>query len=157
MQEETTQKTVALIIRAGKLTSDVLVKAMRLYLRHQKKSTEQHRGKITLKKLMEQDAGAGTIEISGKTIKTFERVAKRYHIDFAVRKNKSGDIPKYLVFFKGKDKDVIEQAFREYVAVNERNKKRISLKSRLRTYQKYISQEMTKSREKEKHLKREDR
>ena len=36
MQEETTQKTIALAIKTSKLTASVLQKAMKMYLDHQK-------------------------------------------------------------------------------------------------------------------------
>ena len=36
MQEETTQKTIALAIKTSKLTASVLQKAMKMYLEHQK-------------------------------------------------------------------------------------------------------------------------
>ena len=36
MQEEVTQKTIALVIRTSKLTADVLKKAMIAYLNHRK-------------------------------------------------------------------------------------------------------------------------
>ena len=35
MQEETTQKTIALAIKTSKLTASVLQKAMKMYLEHQ--------------------------------------------------------------------------------------------------------------------------
>ena len=36
MQEETTQKTIALAIKTSKLTASILQKAMKMYLEHQK-------------------------------------------------------------------------------------------------------------------------
>ena len=35
MQEETTQKTIALAIKTSKLTASILQKAMKMYLEHQ--------------------------------------------------------------------------------------------------------------------------
>ena len=45
MQEETTQKTIALAIKTSKLTASVLQKAMKMYLEHQKHKEPSH-GKI---------------------------------------------------------------------------------------------------------------
>lgn len=50
MQEETTQKTIALAIKTSKLTASVLQKAMKMYLEHQKHKEPSH-GKIPVKKL----------------------------------------------------------------------------------------------------------
>ena len=36
MQEEVTQKTIALVFKSSRLTADVLKKAMKLYLEHRK-------------------------------------------------------------------------------------------------------------------------
>ena len=35
MQEEVTQKTIALVFKSSRLTADVLKKAMKMYLEHQ--------------------------------------------------------------------------------------------------------------------------
>lgn len=48
MQEETTQKTIALAIKTSKLTASVLQKAMKMYLEHQKHKEPSH-GKIPVK------------------------------------------------------------------------------------------------------------
>jgi hypothetical protein len=36
MQEEVTQKTIALVFKSSRLTTDVLKKAMKMYLEHRK-------------------------------------------------------------------------------------------------------------------------
>lgn len=110
MQEEVTQKTIALVFRSSKLTSDVLKKAMRLYLEHRKQVSGGRRishGKQSVKELIGQGMGASSIEITDQNIRAFERVAGKYNVDFAVKKDKTVQPPKYLVFFKGKDNDVI--------------------------------------------------
>lgn len=56
MQEETTQKTIALAIKTSKLTASVLQKAMKMYLEHQKHKEPSH-GKIPVKKLVGQGEG----------------------------------------------------------------------------------------------------
>ena len=80
MQEETTQKTIALVMRSSKLTADVLKKAIRIYLEHRKAGKRITHGKISVKELMGKDMGASSIEISDKNIKSFERVAKKYNL-----------------------------------------------------------------------------
>lgn len=108
MQEETTQKTIALAIKTSKLTASVLQKAMKMYLERQKHKQPSH-GKIPVKKLIGQGEGAKSIEVTDSNIKSFERVARKYNVDFAVKRDKTTEPPKYLVFFKGKDADVIAQ------------------------------------------------
>ena len=96
MQEETTQKTIALAIKTSKLTASVLQKAMKMYLEHQKHKEPSH-GKIPVKKLVGQGAGAKSIEVTDDNIKAFERVARKYNVDFAVKRDKTTEPPKYLV------------------------------------------------------------
>lgn len=79
MQEETTQKTIALAIKTFKLTASVLQKAMKMYLEHQKHKEPSH-GKIPVKKLVGQGAGAKSIEVTDDNVKAFERVAELMRI-----------------------------------------------------------------------------
>lgn len=73
-------------------------------------------GKQSVKQLVKQGAGVQNIEITDQNIKSFEKVAKKYGVDFALRKDISADPPKYLVFFKGKDADALNSAFCEFTA-----------------------------------------
>ena len=93
-----------------------------------------------MKKLVGQGAGAKSIEVTDDNIKAFERVARKYNVDFAVKRDKTTEPPKYLVFFKGKDADVIAQAFKEFVKVNEKKQQRPSLRQKLKGLQKMIAQ-----------------
>lgn len=53
MQEEVTQKTMALAITTSRMTASILAKAMRKFLEAQKnKSHQLPKGKQTLKELM---------------------------------------------------------------------------------------------------------
>ena len=66
--------------------------------------------------------GVSSIEVTDSNIKSFERVARKYNVDFAVKKDRGREPPKYLVFFKGRDADVLSQAFKEFVYGNEKRK-----------------------------------
>ena len=116
MQEEVTQKTIALYVKVGKgaarLTEQALQKAIQKFL--EQKSKPAH-GKQTMRQLMKQNAGVSNIEITDSNIKAFESTAKKYNIDFSLKKVK-GEQTRYLVFFKGRDVDVLQQAFREFTA-----------------------------------------
>lgn len=119
MQEEVEQKTVALVISAGKLTGRGLKKAILKLLAHMKDKKNHPnipQGKQSVKQLAGQGQGMTSIEITDQNIKDFERVAKKYGVDFAVMKDKHEVPPKYVVFFKGKDADAITSAFKEYTA-----------------------------------------
>lgn len=84
-------------------------------------------GKQSVKQLVGQNQGVSNIEITDKNIKDFERIARKYGVDFALKKDKTGEIPKYLVFFKARDGDALTAAFKEYTAKTDRKKEKPSV------------------------------
>lgn len=165
MQDEINEKIVALSIRAGsqgfRVTSSVLKAAMRKYLQNQEKRKTQNavkqaersvpRGKQTVAQLMDQKQGLTNIEITNRNIKSFERVANKYKIDFALKKDKSVDPPRYLVFFKAKDVDVMTAAFKEFSAKELIKMNKQSIQKRLTRYkQKAKNQNKQRERTKQK-------
>lgn len=132
MQEEITGKAVALIVDGAKMTEQVLEKAVQKFLEAQKsKSPKMHRGKQTLKQLAGQNAGLANIEITDKNIKAFTHVAKKYHVDFALKKDTTAEQPRYLVFFKSRDADAITAAFQEFASRRMGRDEKPSIRERL--------------------------
>ena len=43
-------------------------------------------------------------------------MAKKYHVDFALKKDTAAEQPRYLVFFKSRDADAITAAFQEFAS-----------------------------------------
>ena len=80
---------------------------------------------------MKHNTGVSNIEITDQNIRAFSATAKKYGIDFALKKDTSGEIPRYLVFFKGRDADVITAAFREFSAKNLEKEKKPSIRKEL--------------------------
>lgn len=132
MQEEVTGKAVALIIDGAKMSEQVLEKALQKFLEAQKnKSPKMHRGRQTLKQLAGQNAGLANIEISDRNIKAFTHVAKKYHVDFALKKDTTAEQPRYLVFFKSRDADAITAAFQEFAGRKMGRDEKPSIRERL--------------------------
>lgn len=69
-----------------------------------------------MRQLIGQNQGVSNIEITNSNIKGFERIARKYGVDFAVKKDRSVSPPKYFVFFKARDADALTAAFKEYTA-----------------------------------------
>ena len=131
MQDEINEKTIALYIKTGKLTAQTLQKAMKTLLAQMKKQKDKTpQGKQTLKQLMKQNAGVSNIEITDSNIKAFESTAKKYNIDFSLKKVK-GEQTRYLVFFKGRDADVMTAAFQEFSAKKLNREKKPSIRKAL--------------------------
>lgn len=133
MQEEVTNKTVALIVDGAKLTEQTFEKAVKKFLEEIQKSKQPkiYRGKQTLKQLAGQNAGLANIEISDRNIRAFTQVAKKYHVDFALKKDTAAEQPRYLVFFKSRDADAITAAFQEFASRRISREERPSIRERL--------------------------
>ena len=136
VQEEITQGVVSLSVETGKMTADLLQKAVKKVLEEmQKNQLKQHGASLT------------NIEITEQNIKAFSAVAKKYDIDYALKKDPHTEPPHYYVFFKAKDKDQLQPAFKEFTAMTLDREKRPTIRERLAQAQK---QTKTKHRERKK-------
>ena len=73
MQEEVTQKTIALSMKTGKLTAQVLQAALKKYLQHRAKSKNTlHHGQQSLKQLKKHGVALSNIEITEANIGAFK-------------------------------------------------------------------------------------
>lgn len=146
MQEEVENRSVTLIISSAKLTGRVLKAAIAKYLarRRNKKAAKARadpvisHGKQTVKQLIGQNAGVSNIEVTDSNIKSFDRVARKYGVDYAVKKDRSVSPPKYLVFFKGRDADALTAAFTEFTAKTMDRAKKPSALSRLQQFKELV-------------------
>lgn len=162
MQDEVNEKTVSLCIRCGKVTANLLKASMKKALvkmeqekqklkgqkqPKQDKEDKTYKGKQSMDKLMKQNVQLSNIEITDGNIKSFERVAKKYSIDFSLKKDVNADPPRYYVFFKARDADVMTAAFKEYTGQSLNKDKKPSVRKKL---QQAISKSLKKHRELEK-------
>ena len=161
MQEEIENRTVTLIISAVKLTARELKAGMDKYLSEKKsKAMEKARaapekpsGKQTVRQLIGQNQGVSNIEVTERNIKGFDRVARKYGVDYAIKKDKTGEIPRYLVFFKARDADALTAAFTEYTGKKAKAKEKPSVIQMLRALRApEIAKDVTRVRNKDKGL-----
>ena len=157
MQEEIEQKVVVEIKGCARLTGAELRRALAqllIQLKNQKARSAQQgkgpHGKMTVRQLAAQDRGMQSIEVTDKNIGSFNRVARKYGIDFAPFKVKGED--KYLVFFKAPDTDAMTAAFTEYTQKQVRQASRPSMLAQLQKLQeqmKNVVHDRTKRKERE--------
>jgi hypothetical protein len=124
MQEEVENRTLTLVVSGTKFTGRLFKAAISKYMAHRReKKLEKQRsrdspvtpkGKQTVKQLIGQNQGVSNIEINDPSIRDFERIARKYGVDYAVKKDRSASPPKYLIFFKARDADALTAAFTEY-------------------------------------------
>ena len=157
MQEDVENKAIMLVINGGKktirMTKGLLQKAITEYLKLQRqgkvKSQAPTHGKQSVKKLVEQGQGVSSIEITDKNIKSFERVARKYGVDFALKKDITGEFPKYLVLFKSRDADAITAAFKEYTGKSIKRENRPSVLAMLSKLKEMLKSSPHKEKKKE--------
>lgn len=168
MQEEVTNRTVTFVVQTARLSADVMRRMMEKYLnsveqnRRSKKARKQQeklekkreprQGRIKVKELAKQNAGMDNFEIANKELKRFERYARKYGINYAVKKDKSKDPPVYLVFFKGRDRGAIEAAFRDFTGaqLKKKNKGRVGIRKKLALYRATVKkQKQSKDRKRQ--------
>lgn len=150
MQEEVTQKTIALSMKTGKLTAQVLQAALKKYLQHRAKSKNTlHHSQQSLKQLKKHGVALSNIEITEANIGAFKPCAKKYGVDFTLRKDKTTQPPHYVVIFKSKDADNLEQSFREFTAKTLSKEQRPSIRKVLSAVKQKVAAQ-TKQRAKEK-------
>lgn len=163
MQDESSERTVVLMVHGGQMSADILKRSIQFFLEKEKRFQDRiftntsgrtkAEGKQSLRALMDQGAELSNIKISEDNIADFERVARKYDIDYSLKKDKSQDPPVYLVFFKARDADVMTAAFEEYARndLKERNDRpRESIRDRLQQKKDIVQKrDRAKSRTKE--------
>ena len=137
MQEEVEQRTLTLVINGTKFSGRVLKNAVSKFVafcRNQKakKVNVRPKGKQSVKQLTQQGQGVNTMEIDDANLRQFERIARKYGVDYAVRKDVTTETPRFLVFFKGRDADAIMAALKQFSSTKELKSERPSLLQKLR-------------------------
>ena len=113
MQEEVEQRIVSLMISCGKLGEQEFRKAVAKLLEQLKNGHQKH-----------------------QNIGSFNRIARKYGIDFAPFKVKGEK--RYMVFFKAPDADAMTAAFKEYTAKQVRKAERPSVLEKLQHFKSLI-------------------
>ena len=96
MQDEVNEKTMALCIKGGKISVQILKAALTKLLAEIEKKKQQSkkmggqnrckRGKQSIKSLQQSGAQLTNIVVTDNNIKSFDRVARKYGIDYSLKK-----------------------------------------------------------------------
>lgn len=160
MQEEVTEKTIALCIKGGKITAQILKAALLKLLSKMEKKKRQAKGeksqceksgKQSIKSLQKSGAQITNIVVTDNNIKSFDRVARKYGIDYSLKKVEQDGKTEYMVFFKAKDVDVMTASFKEYTSETLKKQKRESVRQKLEK----VKAELSNHRQLKKEKKRE--
>ena len=160
MQEEVNEKTISLCIKGGKITAQILKAALIKLLAEMDKKKQRKQGekgqckktgRQSIKSLQKGGAQITNIVVTDNNIKSFDRVARKYGIDYSLKKVEQEGKTEYLVFFKATDVDVMTAAFKEYTSETLKKQKRESVRQKLEK----VKEELSNHRQLKKEKKRE--
>lgn len=181
MQDEVNEKVISICINGGKISARILKNSVSKALadmeqeekrkqqnQRERKNQRQHKksmkkeqierqgaykGKQSIRKLKAQNFELSNIAITGNNIKSFEKYARKYNIDYSLQKNRSAEPPQYFVFFKAKDVDSMTAAFKEYTGWQMKKSNKVSIRKKLSLAKERIAKhkqrEKTKSKERD--------
>ena len=141
MQEHVEESTVTLVIHSARLTASVLREAVGRYLAYrgrEETGTVQDgsvnaRGKQSVRSLMGQNEPVDALRLETASIRDFDRIARKYHVDYGTKRVHTPDAPAWMVFFRARDRKVLEAALTEYRSLGRRDPEKIpDILSRLR-------------------------
>ena len=163
MQEEVENKTLTLMVNGTRFTGRMFKAAIAKYMGHRREVKHQKQqkrdspviphGKQTVKQLIGQNQGVSNIEINDPSIREFDRIARKYGVDYAIKRDRSSNPPKFLIFFKSRDADALTSAFNEYAGKKVRKASRPSVLQRLASFKERVKNTVV-NREKRKERER---
>lgn len=159
MQEEANQKTVAVVVEAGKFTGRTFVRACEKYSQHRRDKKHMRQTdptkykvnqpkKITVKQFMKEGEAARRVELQTPEIKQFERLARRNGLRFAIMKDKTAEKPQYVVYFKARSGEAIEHTLEQFtrmqVTKKDKPQKQNSVHEKLDKYKRVAKENAAK-------------
>lgn len=108
------KRTVDLVIQAQRITSDLLKSVFNEYLNGNADKKQQ----LSYGKLRQQGK-LDNIEITKNNIADFRDVARKYDMQFALKRDKKTDPPTYHILFSSKDSSAMKRAFAEYAGLKQ--------------------------------------
>ena len=148
VSRETMNKSINIAVKVSKPTLKAFMKALKVVVGKPTKAIGKAvgekihptKGKQSVKTLVRQGQGVSTIPLADEGLKDFQKIAKKYGVDFAVVKDKNVEPPVYTIFFKAKDMDVITKILQDYSnkQVNKASKERPSVLEKLKKFKEIV-------------------
>ena len=147
----------ALQAAGRKIAARVLAQALQAAGRKIAKTRREHQtphGRQTVRQLMAHGAATNSIEIEAP--RQFDRVARRFNVDYAFYKTGPD---KYLLFFKSGQADAVTACFSEYSKrlLKRSKSSRVPIREQLKRAEDQLAKEKPRKKERVKEAAREDR
>ena len=156
MQEEVENRTLTLAVNGTKFTGRMLKAAIGKYMAHRREVKQQKNrdgpvvphGKQSVKQLVGPGQGVDSIELTDPSTREFDRIARKYGVDYAIKRDRGSDPPRFLIFFKGRDNDAITAAFQEYAGKKVKKASRPSVLQKLAVFKDMVRDSAEKVKKK---------
>ncbi len=143
------KKILDISVQTEQITSDILKSALQEFMNGSAEKT----GQMSLNQLEKKSGGKmDSIEVTENNIGDFLSTAKKYDVDFALKRDKSTQPPTYHVFFSAGQSDNFSKAFSEYANLEH---SKINSKKRGEMSRDQVRQEAQKISEKAKRKEKE--
>lgn len=144
-------------MRASKLSAGALAYVLRAAGRKiakEYRAAKTPHGRQSVKKLMAHGAATNSIEVDAPQL--FDRVARRWNVDYAFYQTAPD---KYLLFFKSQQADAITACFSEYSKrmMNKSKSRRVPIREQLKRAADALSRQPSRKKERAKEAVHEDR
>ena len=109
-------------------------------------------GRQSIKTLIKQGQGVSSIPLADEGLRDFQKIAKKYGVDFAVVRDREKSPPVYTVFFKAKDTDAVTRILQDYSAkqIRKPSVAKTSILEKLKKFKEIVSAIPKKVAEKKK-------
>ncbi len=144
MAQDVENDVVAIVVKTTKMTANVLAEAISATL--SSKGKAKH-GKQSLDNIIKDGSSLQNIEVSDKNIKSFESSARKFGIDYAMKKVPNESPPRYIVFFRGKDTEQVYKAFNDYAKKHTLDKSKPSVIKEINTIVQEQAQQRSQQRD----------
>lgn len=155
--QENGKKVIAVTIETAKLSTDVF----KAVLQDMMENKPEPIGRQPVYKLANgKPESLKNIKVSQQNMGDFKKVAAKYGIKYAIKKDTSEpEKPKYVILFQGKDLEQVNKAFKEYSfdkTTSQKQPKRFSLKRLQELNREVKAQEQSQNKDKNRDRKREN-
>lgn len=114
VQDESTQKTIAISLNALRFSGHMLQQGIRLLLQQKEHGIKAK--KQTLRSLIKKGEKLTNLDLRANTIKDFVKIAKNYQVAFSVMKGEKDEngLTNFVIFFRADDVERMDAALKQY-------------------------------------------
>ena len=144
--ENGTRKTIDISVKAEKMTADILKSALQEFL----SGKAEKKGRMTYRQLQEKSVSKlDSIEVSDQNIGDFLKTARKYDVDFALKRDRNNP-PTYHVFFSAAKTEDFKKAFSEYIGKGQGKKRGEFTREQIQQQAQKVANKPRKQKQREK-------